>query len=227
MTRILLLDDELKDESGLRAALGDRRYDVDAIADRDTALAWASARTPDLVVLDLKRPHSDGVEMIESFRRRTSASIMVLSGWTSSNDKVAALDAGADDYVTKPFDLAEVLARIRAIVRRRPAGGAAAQEVRIGRHTVNLDDCAVRVTESGQRVKLTPIQWKLLRILVGEPGRVVPHERLLREVWGAQYESETAYLRQYVIQLRRKLEDDPAHPRHLINEAGRGYSYHP
>jgi two-component system KDP operon response regulator KdpE len=186
----------------------------------------ATAR-PDLVILDLGLPDIDGVEVIRRLRAWTPVPILVLSGRAGSEDKVAALDAGADDYVTKPFGVDELLARIRAVTRRAASPGEAVPVVSIGRHTVDLAQHAVRAGDTGADVRLTPTEWHLLEILVRNPGKLVSQRQLLREVWGPQYGSETHYLRQYMAQLRRKLEADPARPRHLLTEPGMGYRFQP
>ena len=147
----------------------------------------------------------------------------MLSGRSGSSDKVAALDAGADDYVTKPFGVDELLARIRAVTRRAVGQASAAATVTIGRWQIQLADRVVCSTEGTEQVRLTPTEWKLLEILVQNPGKLVSQRQLLQEVWGPQYGSETNYLRQYMAQLRHKLEDDPSHPRHLLTEPGMGY----
>ena len=152
--------------------------------------------------------------------------IIVLSGRAGSSDKVAALDAGADDYVTKPFGVDELLARIRAVTRRAAGQASAAATVTIGRWQIQIADRVVCSTEGTEQVRLTPTEWKLLEILVQNPGKLVSQRQLLQEVWGPQYGSETNYLRQYMAQLRHKLEDDPSHPRHLLTEPGMGYRPH-
>lgn len=225
MTRILVVDDEPQILRTLRINLRARQYDVDTAADGAAALDAAFNNNPDLVVLDLGLPDMDGIDVIRRLRGRSSMPIIVLSGRAGSADKVAALDAGADDYVTKPFGVDELLARIRAATRRlstptdRPA-------LHIGRYTVNLADRLVHAID-GTPVRLTPTEWHLLEILVQNPGKLVSQRQLLREVWGPAYATETNYLRQYFAQLRRKLEDDPAHPQHLITEPGMGYRFRP
>jgi two-component system, OmpR family, KDP operon response regulator KdpE len=172
------------------------------------------------VVLDLGLPDMDGVEVIHGLRGWTTTPIIVLSGRSGSADKVEALDAGADDYVTKPFGVDELLARIRAATRRvAPAG---LPTLQIGRHTVDLAARLVSAAD-GSQVRLTPTEWHLLDILARNPGKLVSQRHLLTEVWGPSYTEETHYLRQYLAQLRRKLEDDPARPHHLITEPGIGY----
>ncbi|MGC4865288.1 response regulator [Micromonospora sp. DT53] len=226
MTRILVVDDEPQILRALRINLRARRYDVDVADTGAAALKAAASHPPDLVVLDLGLPDIDGVEVIRGLRGWTTVPIIVLSGRAGSEDKVAALDAGADDYVTKPFGVEELLARIRAVTRRLGAPSEAVPALRIGQHTVDLADHSVR-RDDGTEVKLTPIQWSVLEKLLRHPGKLVSQRQLLQDVWGPEYQNETNYLRQYLAQLRRKLEDDPARPRHLITEPGMGYRYRP
>ncbi|MCZ7377144.1 response regulator [Micromonospora sp. WMMC250] len=226
MTRILVVDDEPQILRALRINLRARRYDVDVAATGAAALKAAASHPPDLVVLDLGLPDIDGVEVIRGLRGWTAVPIIVLSGRAGSEDKVAALDAGADDYVTKPFGVEELLARIRAVTRRLGAPSEAVPALRIGQHTVDLADHSVR-RDDGTEVKLTPTQWSVLEKLLRHPGKLVSQRQLLQDVWGPEYQNETNYLRQYLAQLRRKLEDDPARPRHLITEPGMGYRYRP
>ncbi|MFG2047431.1 response regulator [Micromonospora sp. NPDC048935] len=226
MTRILVVDDEPQILRALRINLRARRYDVDVAATGAAALRAAASHPPDLVVLDLGLPDIDGVEVIRGLRGWTTVPIIVLSGRAGSEDKVAALDAGADDYVTKPFGVEELLARIRAVTRRLGGPSEAVPALRIGQHTVDLADHQVR-RDDGTEVKLTPIQWSVLEKLLRHPGKLVSQRQLLQDVWGPEYQNETNYLRQYLAQLRRKLEDDPARPRHLITEPGMGYRYRP
>lgn len=226
MTRILVVDDEPQILRALRINLRARRYDVDVAGTGAAALKAAASHPPDLVVLDLGLPDIDGVEVIRGLRGWTAVPIIVLSGRTGSEDKVAALDAGADDYVTKPFGVEELLARIRAVTRRLGAPSEAMPALRIGQHTVDLADHSV-LRDDGTEVKLTPTQWSVLEKLLRHPGKLVSQRQLLQDVWGPEYQNETNYLRQYLAQLRRKLEDDPARPRHLITEPGMGYRYRP
>ncbi|MET7876059.1 response regulator [Micromonospora profundi] len=226
MTRILVVDDEPQILRALRINLRARRYDVEVAGTGAAALKAAATHPPDLVVLDLGLPDIDGVEVIRGLRGWTAVPIIVLSGRAGSEDKVAALDAGADDYVTKPFGVEELLARIRAVTRRLGTSSEAVPALRIGQHTVDLADRSVR-RDDGTEVKLTPTQWSVLEKLVRHPGKLVSQRQLLQEVWGPEYQNETNYLRQYLAQLRRKLEDDPARPRHLITEPGMGYRYRP
>ncbi|MEU1748079.1 response regulator [Micromonospora arida] len=226
MTRILVVDDEPQILRALRINLRARRYDVDVAGTGAAALKAAASHPPDLVVLDLGLPDIDGVEVIRGLRGWTTVPIIVLSGRAGSEDKVAALDAGADDYVTKPFGVEELLARIRAVTRRLGAPSESVPALRIGQHTVDLADHSV-LRDDGTEVKLTPIQWSVLEKLLRHPGKLVSQRQLLQDVWGPEYQNETNYLRQYLAQLRRKLEDDPARPRHLITEPGMGYRYRP
>jgi two-component system, OmpR family, KDP operon response regulator KdpE len=223
MTRILVVDDEPQILRALRINLRARQYDVDIAADGVGALRAAASHQPDLVVLDLGLPDMDGAEVIRGLRGWTSAPIIVLSGRVGSADKVAALDAGADDYVTKPFGVDELLARIRAVTRRAVPNLGGSPTVPIGRYTVDVASREIRPGE----VRLTPTEWHLLEILLRNPGKLVSQRQLLHEVWGPQYQTETHYLRQYMAQLRRKLEEDPAHPRFLLTEPGMGYRFRP
>ncbi|MER6590861.1 response regulator [Micromonospora purpureochromogenes] len=229
MTRILVVDDEPQILRALRINLRARGYDVDLAATGAAALKTAASHPPDLVLLDLGLPDLDGTEVIAGLRGWTNVPIIVLSGRAGSADKVAALDVGADDYVTKPFGIDELLARIRAVTRRLPAtrpDTAATATARVGRHTINLADRTV-TRDDGTQVRLTPTQWAMLEHLLRHPGKLISQRQLLHDVWGPEYQNETNYLRQYMAQLRRKLEDDPARPRHLITEPGMGYRYRP
>ncbi|MFB9836248.1 response regulator [Actinoallomurus acaciae] len=221
MTRVLVVDDEPLTARTLGLNLRARRYEVSVACDGNEALRRAVDWHPDVVVLDLGLPDIDGVEVIHGLRGWSQVPIIVLSGRTRAEDKIAALDAGADDYVTKPFGLGELLARSRAAVRRAPGPGPA-PVVKIGDHVVDLED--KRVTPP---VHLTPTQWRVLEILLANPGRLVTQRRLLAEVWGPAYTRQSHYLRQYMAQLRRKLETDPGRPRHLLTEPGMGYRFQP
>ena len=227
MTRILVVDDEPQILRALRINLRARQYDVATAATGAEALRAASSHPPDLVVLDLGLPDIDGVEVIRGLRGWTAVPIIVLSGRSTSDDKVAALDAGADDYVTKPFGVEELLARIRAVTRRAVAPGEAAPIVHLGQYEVNLAERTIVGSDGHGEVRLTPTQWGMLEILLRNPGKLVSQRQLLREVWGPEYQTETNYLRQYMAQLRRKLEEDPARPRYLITEPGMGYRFRP
>ncbi|WBB55595.1 response regulator [Verrucosispora sp. WMMD573] len=226
MTRILVVDDEPQILRALRINLRARGYDVDVAATGTAALKAAGSHPPDLVVLDLGLPDLDGVDVIRGLRGWTTVPIIVLSGRAGSDDKVTALDAGADDYVTKPFGVDELLARIRAVTRRHTTVDTASPTVQLGRHTVDLAARTV-IRDDGSEIKLTPTQWGVLETLLRNPGKLISQRQLLRDVWGPGYETETGYLRQYLAQLRRKLEPDPTRPRHLITEPGMGYRYQP
>lgn len=226
MTRVLVVDDEPQIVRALVINLKARKYEVDAAADGASALELAAARHPDVVVLDLGLPDMDGVEVIRGLRGWTRVPILVLSARHSSDEKVEALDAGADDYVTKPFGMDELLARLRAAVRRaEPGAGAGEDEVIVETETFTVDLAAKKAVRAGRDVRLTPTEWHLLEVLVRNGGKLVSQKQLLQEVWGPSYGTETNYLRVYMAQLRRKLETDPAHPRHFITEPGMGYRF--
>jgi two-component system KDP operon response regulator KdpE len=222
--RVLVVDDEPQLVRALRINLRARRYEVDTAADGAGALAAAARRTPDLVILDLGLPDLDGVEVVRGLRGWTNVPIIVLSARETQADKVAALDAGADDYVTKPFGMDELLARMRAALRRATPAG---EEPVVTSEAFTVDLAAKRVTTAAGEVRLTPTEWHLLEVLVRNPGKLVSQRQLLAEVWGPAYTTETNYLRVYLAQLRRKLERDPANPRHLLTEPGMGYRFQP
>jgi len=227
MTRVLIVDDEPQILRALRINLTARQYDVITAANGTDALTAASEKHPDLIVLDLGLPDIDGAEVIRALRTWSPVPIVVLSGRADSRDKVDALDAGADDYITKPFSIDELLARVRAVTRRRPSPDAPVT-ARIGRFLVDLTARAAQTADDPrQPLHLTRTEWLLLDVLVRNPGKLVAQRQLLQEVWGPTYLEESQYLRQYIAQLRRKLEDDPARPRHLITEPGMGYRFRP
>ncbi|MER5864675.1 response regulator [Kitasatospora sp. NPDC002040] len=226
MTRVLVVDDEPQIVRALVINLKARKYEVDAAHDGASALELAAARHPDVVLLDLGLPDLDGVEVIRGLRGWTRVPIIVLSARHSSDEKVEALDAGADDYVTKPFGMDELLARMRAAIRRaEPVAGEDESTVVTEGFTVDL--AAKKVNRDGTDIRLTPTEWHLLEVLVRNAGRLVSQTQLLQEVWGPAYRTETNYLRVYLAQLRRKLEADPSHPRHFITEPGMGYRFEP
>jgi two-component system KDP operon response regulator KdpE len=232
VTRILVVDDEPQLLRALRINLRARDYEVHVAATGADALKLASAHPPELVVLDLGLPDMDGVEVIHGLRGWTDVPIIVLSGRTGSSDKVEALDAGADDYVTKPFGMEELLARMRAITRRASATDPAAESpvVHLGPVTVDLAARrVVRVGEDGatEPIRLTPTEWHLLEVMVRQPGKLLSQRFLLTEVWGAGYVDQPTNLRVYMAQLRRKLEPDPARPRYLLTEPGMGFRFQP
>jgi two-component system, OmpR family, KDP operon response regulator KdpE len=229
VTRVLVVDDEPQILRALRINLRVRQYEVHTAATGAQALEEAAAHPPDLVILDLGLPDMDGVDVIGGLRGWTAAPIIVLSGRADSTDKVEALDAGADDYVTKPFGVEELLARMRAAVRRTPAGDEPPR-VQLGDVTVDLG--AKRVTrdldgQGGTDIRLTPTEWHLLEVLLRNPGKLLSQKQLLRDVWGPGYDNAGGNLRLYMAQLRRKLEPDPARPRWLITEPGMGYRFQP
>ncbi|WP_424211387.1 response regulator [Streptomyces sp. BI20] len=226
MTRVLVVEDEPQIVRALVINLKARKYEVDAAPDGATALELAAARHPDVVVLDLGLPDMDGVDVIRGLRGWTRVPILVLSARHSSDEKVEALDAGADDYVTKPFGMDELLARLRAAVRRaEPVAGAGEDEVVVKATGFTVDLAAKKAHRDGRDVRLTPTEWHLLEVLVRNAGKLVSQKQLLREVWGPTYGTETNYLRVYMAQLRRKLEADPSHPVHFITEPGMGYRF--
>ena len=232
MTRVLVVDDEPQILRALRINLRVRQYDVHTAATGAEALEQASKHPPDLVILDLGLPDLDGVEVIQGLRGWTTAPIIVLSGRADSIDKVEALDAGADDYVTKPFGMEELLARMRAVGRRAVADG---DEPRVRLGVLVVDLAAKRVIreqdgqdgQDGADIRLTPTEWHLLEVLLRHPGKLLSQQQLLAEVWGPGYADAAGNLRLYMAQLRRKLEPDPARPRWLLTEPGMGYRFQP
>ncbi|HEY1967942.1 MAG TPA: response regulator [Pseudonocardia sp.] len=226
MTRVLVVDDDAQILRALRINLTARGYQVLTAVDGTSALRAAADGHPEVVVLDLGLPDLDGTEVIAGLRGWTQVPIIVLSARTDSHDKVDALDAGADDYVTKPFGMAELLARLRAAVRRASTGQVDGEPV-VVTDAFSVDLAAKRVMQDGEEVHLTPTEWGILEQLVRNAGKLVGQRQLLQEVWGPAYGKETNYLRVYLAQLRRKLERDPAHPKHLITEAGMGYRFEP
>ncbi|MFF0078683.1 response regulator [Streptomyces canus] len=225
MTRVLVVEDDPQLVRALVINLQARQYEVDAAPDGTTALRLAAARQPDVVLLDLGLPDMDGVDVIKGLRGWTGVPILVLSARQASDEKVAALDAGADDYVTKPFSMDELLARLRAAVRRTEAVPLAPGATVVETADFTIDLLAKKAVRGDHDVRLTPTEWHLLEILVTSPGRLITQKHLLREVWGVSHSNKTNYLRVYMAQLRRKLETDPAHPRYLITEPGMGYRF--
>ena len=224
--RVLVVDDEPQILRALRINLQARRYDVITASDGAAGLEAARSESPELVILDLGLPDMDGVDVLRSLRGWSDVPVIVLSGRDASSDKVTALDSGADDYVTKPFNIEELLARMAAVSRRLRPEAAEVEPVQFGRHVVSLSERAV-TDDSGELVHLTKTEWELLAILVRNPGKLVSQRQLLQEVWGPVYLEETHYLRQYMAQLRKKLEPDPTRPRHLLTEPGMGYRFMP
>jgi two-component system, OmpR family, KDP operon response regulator KdpE len=226
VTKVLVVDDEPQIVRALRINLSARGYDVSTAASGQEALRVAAAARPDVVVLDLGLPDIDGATVIEGLRGWTRVPIIVLSARTDSGDKVSALDAGADDYVTKPFGMDELLARLRAAVRRASTAAPTEDEdAVVVTPSFTVDLAAKKVLKDGAEVHLTPTEWGVLELLVRNKGKLVAQKQLLQEVWGPTYASETHYLRVYLAQLRRKLEPQPSRPRHLLTEAGMGYRF--
>lgn len=225
MTSVLVVDDDPQIARAIDINLRARGYAVRVARDGAEALVLASRYPPDLVILDLGLPDMDGTDVIRGLRGWTTVPIMILSGRGDSRDKVEALDAGADDYVTKPFDIEELLARLRAVGRRSERVPPTTQ-ITLG--SLLVDFTARTVTsEAGAEVRLTPTEWHILEVLTRHPGRLVTQREVLTEVWGPQYVKETSYLRVYLTGLRRKLEPDPGRPRYLITEPGMGYRFEP
>ena len=222
MTTVVVIDDEPAMCRALRINLTAREYDVKVAHDGASGLATVARERPDVVIVDLGLPDMDGVEIVEGLRGWSTVPVIVLSARDQERSKVRALDAGADDYVTKPFGMDELLARVRAALRR---GAPAPAEPVVTTDAFTVDLAAKRVTRDGADVRLTPTEWHVLEVLVRNAGKLVPHKQLLQEVWGPRYESETNYLRVYLAQLRAKLERDPARPHHLLTEPGIGYRF--
>ena len=225
MSKVLVVDDEPALARALAINLRAHGWEVVTAAYGRSALDAAAREHPDVVVLDLGLPDLDGTEVIAGLRGWTSVPIVVLSARQHGEDKVEALDLGADDYVTKPFAMNELMARLRAAIRRGQAAAPEESEVVVGDLIVDL--ARKKVSRAGADVRLTPTEWSFLELLARNVGRLVPREQILREVWGPAYEHESHYLRVYAAQLRRKLEADPAHPVHLLTTAGLGYTLEP
>lgn len=222
--RILIADDDPQILRALRITLTAKGYEVFTAADGAQAISAAVDNEPDLVVLDLGMPKLDGLEVIHAIRGWSSAPILVVSGRSGAADKIEALDAGADDYVTKPFSVGELLARIRALTRRGQHEDAAPVAT-LGAVTIDLAaHSAVRATAAGDRqIRLTPTEWQVIEILIRNAGKLVTRQTLLTSIWGTEHAEDTGYLRLYVSQLRKKLEEDPANPVHILTEQGMGY----
>jgi two-component system, OmpR family, KDP operon response regulator KdpE len=224
VTGVLVVDDDTQLLRALRIHLAARGYEVHTAVNGTAALRVAGEHEIDVVVLDLGLPDLDGTEVISALREFTTVPIIVLSARADSGDKVRALDRGADDYVTKPFGVDELMARLRAAVRRAATTPESENgPLEVGELSIDL--AAKIVRRSGREVHLTPTEWSVLDLLVRNRGKLVGRKQLLREIWGPVERKETSYLRVYMAQLRRKLERDPAHPEHLITEAGMGYRF--
>jgi two-component system KDP operon response regulator KdpE len=221
--RILVVDDEPQIVRGLKIILRNAGYAVEAAETKEQALAALSSRPPDALVLDLVLPDGEGVEVCQEVRRWSRLPILVLSAVGDEREKVRALDAGADDYITKPFGTDELLARLRAVLRRSADSSGGAQ-LTVGELVIDVMDR--RIERAGEEIHLTPIEFDLVRVLAQHQGRLVTHRQLLQEVWGPEYGLETHYLRVHVAHIRAKLELDPSRPQYLITEPGVGYRLH-
>lgn len=220
--RILIADDDPQFLRALRITLGARGYEVLLARDGQHALEMAIDHKPDIILLDLGMPRLDGVKVIEAVRGWSSAPILVISGRSGSAEKVEALDAGADDYVTKPFSMDELLARIR-VLTRRIGQDEVDEEPIVAFGSVWVDLAAHTVTRDGANVRLTPTEWRVLELLIRNEGRLVTRQTMLSQVWGSEHVTDTGYLRLYISHLRKKLEPEPSRPRYLITDAGMGY----
>jgi two-component system, OmpR family, KDP operon response regulator KdpE len=222
MSRVLVVDDEAQIRRTLEVNLTARGYEVDLAATGEAALDLTARRHPDLVILDLGLPGMDGIDVVRGLRGWSTVPILVLSARETETAKVAALDAGADDYVTKPFGMDELVARVRAALRR---AAPLEDEAIVATDAFTVDLSAKRIVGREGEVKLTPTQWHVVEVLVRNRGRLVTQRQLLREVWGPTYSDETHYLRVFLAQIRRKLEPDPSRPRYFITEPGMGYRF--
>jgi two-component system KDP operon response regulator KdpE len=227
MTKILVVDDDPQLLRTLHITLRGHGYEITTAVDGRTALSVTAAEHPDLVMLDLGLPDIDGVDVIRKLRTWTTVPIVILSGRLESSSKVHALDAGANDYVTKPFSVDELLARVRAATRRYTSA-AETPPTRIGEYVVDLRDRRIALaSDPTQNLHLTPTEWQVLEILVRNAGRLVTQQAILEQVWGPTFIQEGGYVRQYIKYLRRKLEINPSRPEHLLTEPGLGYRYEP
>lgn len=224
MSRVLVVDDEPQMLRALTTNLRVRGYEVDVADSGEQALEVAARRRPDVVVLDLGLPGIDGIDVVHGLRGWTEVPILVLSAREDEGTKVDALDAGADDYVTKPFGMNELLARLRAALRRATP---ADEEPMVSTEDFVVDLAAKRVTRGTRDVHLTPTEWQVVEVLVRNPGKLVSQRQLLADVWGPHYRTETNYLRLYLAQIRRKLEPEPSRPRYFLTEPGMGYRFQP
>jgi two-component system KDP operon response regulator KdpE len=222
MSRVLVVDDEKQILRALSTNLRARNYEVDTALSGEEALIIAAKNKPDVVILDLGLPGIDGIEVIEALRGYSDVPILVLSVRENEADKVLALDAGADDYITKPFGMDELIARLRAALRRNVKGE---ETPVINTADFTIDLVSKKITKDDIQVKLTPTQWQIVEVLVRSKGKLVSQHQLLQEVWGSNYEDETNYLRVFMAQIRSKLEADPSKPKYFITEAGMGYRF--
>ena len=224
MTRLLLVDDEANFLRALGTSLRARGYQVDLAATGEEGLDLAAANPPDVVLLDLGLPGMDGLQVLQKLRERSRVPVIVLSARHNESSKVAALDLGADDYVTKPFGMDELLARLRAALRR---GAVADETAGVSTADFSVDLVAKQVHTSSGEIRLTPTQWHLVEIMVRNAGRLVSQRELLEQVWGPTYGEQTHYLRIFMAQIRRKLEPEPSRPRYFLTEPGMGYRFEP
>ncbi|WP_431840529.1 response regulator [Gordonia hongkongensis] len=224
-TRVLVVDDEPQLLRALRINLNARGFAVTTAATGGAALTAAARENPHVVVLDLGLPDIDGLTVLEGLRGWTTVPVIILSARTDAADKVVALDSGADDYVTKPFGMEEFLARLRAALRRGAVSNATSEAPVVDAGAFVVDLAAKQVTRGEVPVHLTPTEWGILEMLVRHEGKLVSQSDILTTVWGPGYLGQSNYLRVYLASLRRKLEEDPAHPRHLLTEAGMGYRF--
>jgi two-component system KDP operon response regulator KdpE len=224
VARILVVDDEIQIRKALSVNLTARGYEVDTADSGEAALAQAAAHHPDLVLLDIGLPGIDGIEVVQGLRGWTTVPIIILSVRDAEADKVRALDAGADDYVTKPFGMNEVLARLRAALRRHHPQP---EQPVIDTAAFHLDLAQKTATAAGEPVHLTPTEWAIVEVLVRHPGRLITQRQLLQDVWGPQYERETNYLRVHLAAIRKKLEPEAGRPRYFVTEPGIGYRFEP
>ncbi|MFJ2598965.1 response regulator [Streptomyces erythrochromogenes] len=225
MIKVLVVEDDPQLVRALRINLEARKFEVETASDGKTALRLAASCKPDVIVLDLGLPDIDGIDVINEVRKTSGVPILVLSARHTSEEKIRALDAGADDYVTKPFSMDELLARLLAAVRRGEIPAPSKEISMITTDDFTVDLIAKKVRRNDRSVRLTPTEWHLLEILITNPGRLISQRKLLLDVWGPTYSEHTNYLRVYMAQLRRKLEADPSHPRYLITEPGMGYRF--
>jgi len=223
--KILVIDDEPQIARALRTILQARRFQVLVAHNGETGLALAAAQQPDIIILDLGLPDMDGVEVCRRLREWTQTPIIILSVRDSEQDKVLALNQGADDYLTKPFGIEELIARLRVALRHSAQAGSTASAPLIGSEALQIDLAQHRVTQNGVEVHLTATEFKLLAYLARNAGRVLSHQAILARVWGLENSERVEYLRVYIRQLRLKLEVDPEHPRYIINEPGIGYRF--
>jgi two-component system, OmpR family, KDP operon response regulator KdpE len=223
--RVLIIDDDIALLRAVGISLRARGYEVIVARRGEEGLNLAAHRRPDVILLDLGLPGIDGVEVVRGLRGWSAVPIIVLSARHQSVSKVEALDAGADDYVTKPFGMDELLARLRAAVRRSSSVSVDGEEAVVETDSFTVDLVAKKVRKEGVEVHLTPTEWGVLEVLVRNRGRLVAQKQLLQDVWGPAYATESHYLRVYLAQLRRKLEREPAHPKHLLTEPGMGYRF--